>query len=229
MQPQTAAIVASAADFMWSRPLATSVEAFTTNHAALFAEPPANGEHRLEWTQAHRDFQDLFEHQLEQFVSTQSFSQEEFIAACQDALDHGGKGSKGTSPIMDPAGFSAWIVETVLMSATYEYFVEAMGRAAAAAPKRRPPLEPEPEPEGTELQTMQSAGSSAADNGGTDPVRALQQVDAAYDSLAAKAAALESAETQLGACVTMAILLACSPFFPQQLDLSFHLQISFAI
>ena len=26
MQPQTAAIVASAADFMWSRPLATSVE-----------------------------------------------------------------------------------------------------------------------------------------------------------------------------------------------------------
>ena len=190
MQPQTAGIIATAADFMWSQPLATSIEAFTANHANLFTNPPANGEQRLEWTQAHNDFQQLFEHQLEHFVSTQSFTQEAFVAACQDALDHGGTGARGTSPIMDPAGFSAWIVETVLMAAGYEYFVEAMTRAAAAAPKRRP-LEPEPEPEGTELRAIGSSGGSG------DPVRTLREVDVGYDTLAAKAAALESAEAQL--------------------------------
>lgn len=42
-----------------------------------------DGEQRLEWTQAHIDFQQLFEHELEQFVAQQDFSQEEFLAACQ--------------------------------------------------------------------------------------------------------------------------------------------------
>ena len=42
-----------------------------------------DGEQRLEWTQAHIDFQQLFEHELEQFVAQQDFTQEEFLAACQ--------------------------------------------------------------------------------------------------------------------------------------------------
>ena len=37
-------------------------------------------------TQAHNDFIALFEHQLEQFVAGQSFTQEEFVAACEGLL-----------------------------------------------------------------------------------------------------------------------------------------------
>ena len=66
------------------------------------------GEQRLEWTQAHIDFKQLFEFQLEQFVASQPFSQEEFLGACQDALDHGTWANcKG-------------LVEVVLSMGTYE-------------------------------------------------------------------------------------------------------------
>ena len=61
---------------------------------------------------------------------------------------------------MDPAGFSAWIVETVLMSTSYEYFVEAMmGAATKAGVKGQ--REPEPEDEGTELQDLDELAGGA--------------------------------------------------------------------
>ena len=102
----------------------------------------------------------LFEFQLEQFVESKGIPQEEFVAACQDALDHGSGGGGGTSPVMDPAGFSAWIVETVLMSTSYEYFVEAMmGAATKAGVKGQ--REPEPEDEGTELQDLDELAGGA--------------------------------------------------------------------
>ena len=51
--------------------------------------PQVEGEQRLEWTQAHHDFQQLFEAVLEAFIDSQPFSAEDFVVACQDALDHG--------------------------------------------------------------------------------------------------------------------------------------------
>ena len=38
--------------------------------------PAVEGEQRLDWTQAHLDFQELFEHVLESFIQSQPFSQE---------------------------------------------------------------------------------------------------------------------------------------------------------
>ena len=40
-------------------------------------------EQKLEWGEAHRSFQELFELHMEQFLATQSLSAEEFVAACQ--------------------------------------------------------------------------------------------------------------------------------------------------
>lgn len=88
---ETEGILDAAAEFLWSDEMAESLEAFSTNHAELFKGAEGldveDGEHRLEWTTAHLDFQQLFEFQLEQFVASQEFTQEQFVAACQDALD----------------------------------------------------------------------------------------------------------------------------------------------
>ena len=161
MNPATKPILEAASEFLWSDELQSSLDSFSTNHAPMFADATGvEGEQKLEWTQAHLDFQQLFEFQLEQFVESKGIPQEEFVAACQDALDHGSGGGGGTSPVMDPAGFSAWIVETVLMSTSYEYFVEAMmGAATKAGVKGQ--REPEPEDEGTELQDLDELAGGA--------------------------------------------------------------------
>ena len=158
MEPQE--IVATAADFLWSSALAASIEAFTANHLSMFEGSRPQGEHRLEWTQAHKDFSQLFDLQLEQFVATQPFTQEEFVAACQQALDDAPE--ERTAPD-SPEGFHARIVETVLMATTYEYFVQAMLDAVAVAETTRTPrggaalaAQP-PESEGTELADIQYA------------------------------------------------------------------------
>lgn len=81
--PRSEEILERAAQFLWSDAMATSLEAFTENHKDMFVGATPDGEQKLEWTQAHIDFQQLFEHELEQFVAQQDFSQEEFLAACQ--------------------------------------------------------------------------------------------------------------------------------------------------
>ena len=81
--PRSEEILDAAAQFLWSDEMATSLEAFTENHKELFVGATPDGEQKLEWTQAHLDFQQLFEHQLEQFVAQQDFTQEDFLAACQ--------------------------------------------------------------------------------------------------------------------------------------------------
>ena len=49
------AIIEAAADFMWSEEMQESIDAFSTNHASMFdGAEGVEGEHRLEWTQAHR-------------------------------------------------------------------------------------------------------------------------------------------------------------------------------
>ena len=79
----TEGILDAAAEFLWSEAMATSLDSFSDNHKDMFTGATADGEQRLEWTQAHLDFQELFDFQLEQFVGTQDFSQEEFLFACQ--------------------------------------------------------------------------------------------------------------------------------------------------
>eukprot|EP01048_Picozoa_sp_COSAG05_P019240 COSAG05_NODE_2963_length_2459_cov_2.922458_3_plen_306_part_00 len=121
----TIAILEAADEFLWSEEMSQSLDAFMTNHASMFAGAKPDGEQRLEWTQAHRDFQELYELQLEGFIAAQSFSAEEFAKACQDALDHGDDWADGHT--------SATMVEGVLASASYEHFVEMMASAAAEA------------------------------------------------------------------------------------------------
>ena len=126
MDGNTKRILEAAAEFLWSDQLQESLDAFSRNHASMFADAPpdatSGGEQKLEWTQAHMDFKQLFEFQLEQFVASQPFSQEEFLAACQDALDHGTWANcKG-------------LVEVVLSMGTYDYFVKMMVAAAEPNP-----------------------------------------------------------------------------------------------
>ena len=81
-------IMEAAAGFLWGSELQTSLDAFTQNHAAMFDGAVLGEEQRLEWTEAHLDFQQVFELHLEQFIAEQEFSAEEFVSACQDTLDH---------------------------------------------------------------------------------------------------------------------------------------------
>ena len=136
LRPETQRIVHAASEFLWSPELTASVEAFTAEHAPLFAgaaqgEAGLAQEQRLEWTEAHLGFCRLFEEQLEVFIAAQPFSRGEFVDACQDALDASGDGGGGA------AGFAASVVDTVLMGSQYEYFVQTMAAAAAHDQKRR--------------------------------------------------------------------------------------------
>ena len=81
--------------------------------------PEVEGEQRLEWTQAHRDFQELFEHVLESFIESQPFSTEEFVAACRDALHRGGW--------TNPANCRAQkMAEAILAMPDYNNFIRMM-------------------------------------------------------------------------------------------------------
>ena len=150
-------IVETAADFLWSSTLQNSIEAFTTNHVAMFrGARELHGEHRLEWTQAHRDFSELFDVQLEAFVQTQPFSREEFVAACKKALEQGS--AERTAPDSSE-GFRARIVETILMATTYEYFVQAMLDAASKTEPCSSALQEEQQPGDMELTALQPQGA----------------------------------------------------------------------
>ncbi len=181
LQPATANILEAASEFLWSEEIAESLDAFSANHATMFVGGSVSGEQKLNWHQAYLDFQQLFEIQLEQFIARQSFSQADFEVACkvrhglgltsvhlcassqlnqslccQDAKEHAAGGS------------AASIVNMVLASSTYEYFLQMMISAAedendANAASAADPdesgvlaiahraatgvLEPEPEPE----------------------------------------------------------------------------------
>jgi hypothetical protein len=169
LHPATEGILDAAADFLWSDEMAESLELFSSNHADLFEGAEGmdveEGEHRLEWTTAHKDFQQLFEFQLEQFVATQDFSTEEFVGACQDAIDV--SSNSGSSTLShDSAGYVASIVEMVLMTTTYNFFVRVMIAAANAkklqgnvASMRDRLDEPEPQEERPEdLEVLSEVG-----------------------------------------------------------------------
>ena len=89
LDPSTAPILDAATKFLWNDEMQSSVDAFTRNFVPLFegATGP-DGEQRLEWTEAHREFSALWEFHLESFVESQPFDAAQFVSACQDALLH---------------------------------------------------------------------------------------------------------------------------------------------
>ena len=122
MNPASEEIIDVTNKFLWGQVMQDSLNSFAQNHAEMFVGVSATqgeeGEQRLEWTQAHVDFQELFELQLETFIEQQSFSTEEFLQACQDALDHGSWAGCGRA------------VRVVLGMADYDNFVSLMVEAA---------------------------------------------------------------------------------------------------
>ena len=120
MNPNTEPILDAANKFLWSDGMQESMDGFATNYAELFVGvrkkigQELDGEQRLEWTTAHNEFSQLFEFHLEQFLETQPFSTEDFVAACQDALNHGS---------WDDAGRT---VQVVLSMVDYDNFVALM-------------------------------------------------------------------------------------------------------
>ncbi len=149
MNSESQRILVAASEFLWSEETQASLDAFSTNFASMF-EGCVSGqeEQRLEWGEAHKDFQQLFELHMEQFVSVvpahahrdvpvplkltlclllqleqRQIPAEDFVAACQDALDHGSweGGCKG-------------LVEVVLSMSTYEYFIQMMIAASEPDP-----------------------------------------------------------------------------------------------
>ena len=125
--------------------------------------PEVEGEQRLEWTECHNEYLQLFEHVLESFLEMQPFSAEDFVAACQDALDCG-----------------SWancrrMAEAILAMPDYNNFVRMMTEAAQqleaeAARAEGPGMAPEPEVgadgEGYEYASM--AQTLLDDEGGAE-------------------------------------------------------------
>lgn len=120
MNPNTEPILDAANKFLWSDGMQESMDGFATNYAELFVGvrkklgEELSGEQRLEWTTAHNEFSQLFEFHLEQFLEMQPFSTEDFVAACQDALDHGTWENCGRT------------VQVVLSMIDYDNFVALM-------------------------------------------------------------------------------------------------------
>jgi hypothetical protein len=149
LHPATQGTLQAAADFLMTKALADSTQFFIDNHAPMFdgtdilgSKGPGDIEHRL------------IDVQLEAFVTSQPFSQEEFLSACQDALDHG------------EGGFANGVVQNVLMASSYDFFVQMMIEAAAGAAaararedyaRSRHQGEPAPEEAGVEMVELRSA------------------------------------------------------------------------
>ena len=122
LQPSTAPILDAATKFLWSDEMQESVDAFTRNYTPLFeGSQGPEGEQKLEWTDAHREFCELWEFHLESFVASQPFDAEQFLAACQDALSHGSWDNTRKT------------VEVVLSATDYSSFVCMMTAAAQRA------------------------------------------------------------------------------------------------
>ena len=134
LDPKTEPILDAATKFLWSEDLQESVDQFTANYVGMFhGADGMDGEQRFEWTGAHKEFCELFEFRLEQFVESQGFTGEEFVSACQDALTNGADAWAAWNGA-DPARVrSKQMVEVVMAAATYESFVRMMSDAAFLA------------------------------------------------------------------------------------------------
>ena len=89
MNPSTEPILDAANKFLWSDEMQESMDGFASNYGEMFVgvtrqQAAGRAEQKLEWTEAHNEFSQLFEFHLEQFLETQPFSTEDFVAACQD-------------------------------------------------------------------------------------------------------------------------------------------------
>ena len=121
MQASSRELLESAAEFLWSEELQDRFDAFAGAHSALFVGASPDGEQRLEWQGVYETFRALFEAELEGFLGRNLVTMEDFVAACQDALDNSdwthGKGC----------------VEVVLAASEYKFFLNMMIDAAAEA------------------------------------------------------------------------------------------------
>ena len=89
MNPSTEPILDAANKFLWSDEMQESMDGFASNYGEMFVgvtrqQAAGRAEQMLEWTEAHNEFSQLFEFHLEQYLETQPFSTEDFVAACQD-------------------------------------------------------------------------------------------------------------------------------------------------
>ena len=83
LQPSTAPILDAATKFLWSDEMQESVDSFTKNYTPLFeGSTGPDGEQKLEWTEAHKEFSELWEFHLESFVASQPFDAEQFLVVC---------------------------------------------------------------------------------------------------------------------------------------------------
>ena len=94
MNPSTEPILDAANKFLWSDEMQESMDGFASNYGEMFVgvtrqQAAGRAEQKLEWTEAHNEFSQLFEFHLEQFLETQPFSTEDFVAACQDGARQG--------------------------------------------------------------------------------------------------------------------------------------------
>ena len=121
MQVASRELLESAAEFLWSEELQDRFDAFAAAHSALFVGASPDGEQRLEWQGVYESFRGLFEAELEGFLGRNLVTMEDFVLACQDALDNSdwihGKG----------------LVEVVLAASEYKFFINMMIGAAEEA------------------------------------------------------------------------------------------------
>jgi hypothetical protein len=72
MEPAQEEMLKAAAEFLWGDAFLVSLDGFTDKHVASFVGAGgAGGEQKLEWTVLHKEFQAMFEGQLEAFVDQQ--------------------------------------------------------------------------------------------------------------------------------------------------------------
>lgn len=126
MQASSRELLESAAEFLWSDELQDRFDAFAAAHSPLFLDASPDGEQRLEWQDVYQSFRALFEAELEGFLGRNLVTMEDFVAACQDALNNSdwvhGKG----------------LVEVVLAASEYQFFLNMMIGAAAEAAQPLP-------------------------------------------------------------------------------------------
>ena len=82
MNPSTEPILDAANKFLWSDEMQESMDGFASNYGEMFVgvtrqQAAGRAEQKLEWTEAHNEFSQLFEFHLEQFLETQPFSTED--------------------------------------------------------------------------------------------------------------------------------------------------------
>uniref|UniRef100_A0A7S1U8T2 Cilia- and flagella-associated protein 36 n=1 Tax=Phaeomonas parva TaxID=124430 RepID=A0A7S1U8T2_9STRA len=125
----TETLLEKAVAFYMGRDLKEPLDRFAKDHARAFydvadLDPDSEAvEHRLEWSELHREYLALFEHHLADFLAENNASEKEFYDECQWARQD----------MMEPL-FSEhrhhWFVDWLLATLEYNHFFKKMQRVA---------------------------------------------------------------------------------------------------